>query len=455
MATTPPYNPDAFNTPNIEVSPLPVSTLFPGKTVKTIAWPELWFGSSSHLDPGYKSDDPATVAAQVTTVKSRGFTLVAPNWYGPDVQPQHRSMLLWQAQCEKQGLPFVVGLDKGSWKGMPKGGDPTAYGISMMKFMAQNFFSSPAYFKHSDGRFLLLCWDCAAVPGIDCAKVFGSIPNVAVLHSGPDGFNKPGSAGAFAWVGLPDPIAYQKTFFAAAANHPKAIVIGSVVKGFDDHGRRGSLDPTKSCWNQAQDYRFVNEREGQLFLDSVALLNQYDPEYALLPTWNDYEENTATERGIDSQLTVSLAVAKGVLTATLDGNLNTVSAIAIDVNGHAVAGSTAAPTLTFDLASLSPANGDVFNCQAVAVGKALFQNKVSNIVSTTATVIPPQTKTIQWSGSFDVPLPATVSVAVDASVGPLHISGPLDVPLPEKTHSVAVQNQPVQVNITEQMVVWE
>lgn len=435
--STLPNNPDPYNTPNVDVSPLSVKSYFPkGPMIGT--WLEPWFGYS-HLDVGYKSDDPAAVASQIATIKARGYDFVLLNSYGTDVQPQARAMLLLKAECEKQGLPFAIALDKGTWTfGMPKGGDPTAYGIQQMAFIAKTFFSSPMYMKHTDGRFLFLNWDCASVPSINAAKVFGSVPNVATLYEHSGGVSQPNSAGCYPWVGLPDPAAYQSSYFSAAlkskAANPKQITFAAVVKGFDDHGRHGNLDPTKSCWNQNAPYRFVDELQGQFFLDRIAALNAFMSQhpgvidYIFTPTHNDYEENTTvSERGIDSQLTVTLSAAGGVLTAALNGNLNTVDHIEFQVfdgtNHNTFSVSADAPT--FDLNSLKPSDVQVYSCSAVVVGKPLFQTKTSNTITTTATVIPYQTKQV----NVPVHIDTSFSVPVSGTASGLTVSGSVSVPV--------------------------
>src|SRR6185437_10070308 len=97
---------------------------------------------------------------------------------------------------------------------------------------------------------------------------FGAYPQIAVIYDHDSGMSKPGSSGAYGWVGNdrgnPQGAieAYQKNFLdsttKARTANPKLIVMASVAKGFDDHGRRPGMDPTKTCWPPCKaQYRFV------------------------------------------------------------------------------------------------------------------------------------------------------------------------------------------------------
>lgn len=431
-----PYNPNPFDTPNVDVSPLSVRGYFPNLKAPIGTWAELWFGTAGHVSPGYRSDDPATVSAQVATVLARGCDFIILDWYGTNAGVGHNAALLLMSECEKQGLKFIIDFDKGIFQfNVPKGVDFTAWGQQQMAFVVKTFMASPAYMKTADGRFLMCTWATAAVTGLDLGKVFGAYPQVAVLYDKATGVSKPASAGCYGWVGNdasnPEGAieAYQTSFLIAAMKAKKAdptvIVMASVPSGFDDHGRRPGLDPTKSCWDQTAPYRFVDYKQGQTLLNVVDVVNEFQPDYIFIPTFNDYDEGTTcVERGIDSKVAVSLSVANGQLTWTLSGNLKTVDHVELHINGQIAA--KLRPQAVDTLVLTDPASGvATFQCQVVAIGRPLFQNKASNAVSTTAKVVPVQTAQVQVPVHIDT----SVSVPVSGTAGGLTVQGTVIVPV--------------------------
>jgi hypothetical protein len=438
MAT--PYNPDTSNTPDVQVSPLSIKSLLTWSP-RTCAHVMLWFdpASTSHLPVGYLSSDPAVVAQQVSFLKARGVDFALLQWYGTTAHPHNEAALAWKAECEKQGLNFAVGMDQGmfaSWY-MPKGTDVNAWAAQMMQYVAATFFTSPNYEKTADGRFFLPNFNWQAVTGLNAGALLAQYPQVAMLWEHSGGVSQPGSAGAFAWIGVsgtydPQKVIenYTSSFLAttakSVAKNPKLLIMGSLVRGFDDHNRQPGGDPTKSVWDPATPYRFADEKSGATFLNDVALYNSSNPkpQYLQLVTFNDYEEGTALERGIDSDVAVTLT----------DSNH-----VDLVVNGQVVMSGAAG---TFDLNSLAPKNNQQFVCQAVAVGKPFFQNKLSSTMTTTATLVPAQTAQVPVALNTQVP----VSVPVSGTASGLTVSGTVTVTVPIQ------QNVNVPVTITTQTI---
>ena len=76
-------------------------------------------------------------------------------------------------------------------------------------------------------------------------------------------------------------------------NHPDKIAVGAVWPGFDD---------SRASWSQN---RHIANRCGKTFEEGLRLFRRYYggdnvPPYLLIETWNDYEEGTAIERGINA-----------------------------------------------------------------------------------------------------------------------------------------------------------
>ena len=75
--------------------------------------------------------------------------------------------------------------------------------------------------------------------------------------------------------------------------YPDKIAVGAAWPGFDD---------SKASWSQD---RKMNARCGRTFGDTLRLFRRYYDQQRPLPflmieTWNDYEEGTAIERGVNT-----------------------------------------------------------------------------------------------------------------------------------------------------------
>jgi hypothetical protein len=69
------------NAGGANVSKLPIrSLLYAGSTTKIYAHLVAWFGKSSHIDVGYRSDDSAQVHRQVEDMISRGIQGAIIDW---------------------------------------------------------------------------------------------------------------------------------------------------------------------------------------------------------------------------------------------------------------------------------------------------------------------------------------------------------------------------------------
>ncbi len=93
---------------------------------------------------------------------------------------------------------------------------------------------------------------------------------------------------------------------------PKEETIGAAYKGFND---------TLASWGSN---RIMNQQCGQTWLETFSKINSmYNSgkplPYLQLVTWNDYEEATEIESGIDNCLTVSASAAANSLQWSVNG----------------------------------------------------------------------------------------------------------------------------------------
>jgi PKD repeat protein len=208
-------------------------------------------------------------------------------------------------------------------------------------------------------------------------------------------------------------LAYYDYFYKIAATYPGMITFGDGSKGFND---------VLASWTQN---RVVDQQCGQTWLNTLADSGKFYSSTKQLPylqiaTWNDYEEGTSIESGIDNCLSVSASMSGSTVQwqlagAGLENTIDHYSVfISLDGQNLMPLSDVATGTYALDLSQygLGPAAYTVY---VKAVGKASLKNQMSNAVSylipnqppkASLRVIPisgiaPVTVTASTSGSFD------------------------------------------------------
>lgn len=283
------------------VSKLPISSLlYSGSTAKIYAHLVPWFGSGSHIDVGYRSDDPAQVHRQVEDMVSRGIQGVVVDWFGPNATIENNATELIRKEAEAHpGFEFAIMEDAGALfnAAVANGCDVTDQLISDLGFISSQFLSSPAY-MHLNGKLPIFMF---GVNGfyIDWQRAQASVPaNVQLLFRGQEGFQQSYADGGFQWVDIVSQDAFdpqlsaQDAFFTAGLKSGRTVV-ASAYKGF--------FDPLAAWGTNRQ----IHHRCGQTWLDTFADLSKFfstSNQLAALQivTWNDYEEGSSIESGIDN-----------------------------------------------------------------------------------------------------------------------------------------------------------
>jgi hypothetical protein len=371
----------------VEISKLPIrSMLYPGATTKIRAHFLGWFGDNGHVNPGYKSNDPARVMLQVTDMKASGIDSAILDWYGEFNSTVNGTGLLLKAECERRkDFDLVLCFDSGLLNYKPMSISATDYLIQEIKYAKKVYMSSPQYGKVKDGRFLALEFGLSSV---DWTRIVALFPEIAFLHRNSDtdavntsGFNKPG-AGAFSWCDATTSSAqYLSDFLTAAVKYPNKITMASVWKGFND---------TLAGWSKN---RIADGRNGQLYLDTFAAINKmYDADHQLeelqVVTWNDYDEQTALEAGVPNGVVLESQQSSGVAWVNVvSGNAATIDHFEVSVNG-----SPFAPIVgqRINLAATYTTVGP-YEVVFKAVGKSRVVNALSLPVTATAKLV------LQWN----------------------------------------------------------
>jgi Bacterial Ig domain len=308
------------------VSKLPLVQMLPGFHGKIYASVVLFWGSSNHINVGYNAADPAQVDRQIQDIISRGMNGAILDWYGAG-SFQETAAEVWRQEVAKYpGFEFAIQEDQNSHtlKACSTSSCAQKALISDLNFIASHYYNSSQYIR-LNGRPLLPTFDvnwyypdpsatlyASNAIFIDWSAVRSQISgNPLILERGTLGFTESSvmSDGAFSWIGINklDPtdedLKYLTKFDKTALSTPGRIAISSVYKGFND---------TAASWSQN---RVVDQHCGKLWLDTFrtnvkTLGSQIDQLDAVqVTTWNDYEEATTLETGVDNCVSIGASLS--------------------------------------------------------------------------------------------------------------------------------------------------
>jgi len=307
------------------ISKVPTRTLlYPGSTAKIYAHLLPWFGFGDHMNIGYISSDTLQIQKQVNDMISRGLDGAIVDWYGRGESSTHFAFydqatqgFMNEAQIHP-GFTFAIMHDAGALKtcAATVGCDVTQTLIDDLNYANLTYSNSPAYL-HYGGRPVVYFFGHEAYT-IDWTRVRAGVAgNPMFIFRNGSGFTKAQSNGAFSWV-APETVtatnlmalAYLDNYYKTALSFPTAYSTGSGYKGFND---------TLALWGTG---RIIGQQCGQTWLISVAEEGKY---YSAanqmlgiqLVTWNDYEEGSEIETGIDNCVTVAASVAGTVVSCSL------------------------------------------------------------------------------------------------------------------------------------------
>ena len=396
------------------VSKAPINALlYSGASTKIYAHYMPWFGSSSHMNVGYRSDDAAEVKKQVEDMISRGIQGAIVDWYGPAATLQDTSTKLLMKEAEAHaGFTFAVMEDAGALvtAAEQNGCDVTTQLIADLNYIVSTFASSPAYMK-VNGKTPIFMF---GVTGWyeDWSRVQAALPSsTTLIFRGGEGLRLSASGGAFQWldIGSDDPfdeqIAAQDAFYSAANQKPNLITLGSAYKGFND---------TPAAWSTN---RVVDQHCGQTWLDTFTDIGKhYSTSNQLsalqIVTWNDYEEGTAIELGIDNCVYLVPSISGNSLSWSVNGGSEaTIDHYTVfsssDGQNLTKLSDVPAGTHSFDLSSSKLTSQSLY---IKAIGKPSIRNVMSAPVAFRSGDTPPQV-TLSLSEPADVTMNASLTAA--------------------------------------------
>ncbi len=394
----------------------------------------------SHLQVGYNSNDPNTVNGQVQDMMRRGFDGVALDWYGPtlnfydSVMQKVASNLA--ARCQGTSCPFMTALlyDQGAFQwadgrgfnGCPQNGggvDQTNCILSKlesdMDYANTNYFSNPAYLRIDNtpgssaymqptptGKpavLFFICEECWTNPSPNWTYIWNQLrshtnayssnqPALLFIYRNAPAFSHVQTNGGFAWVNWygtdPYGLNYLSNFYgvatSAVSSNPALVTVGASWKGFDE---------SNAPWVTGTP-RIMGQQCGNTWLQTFAEANQFYPagstpalSFFGVVTWNDYEEGTEVETGIDNCLSLSASVGNNVLKWSLNfssssGSESTVNHYEIysstNPNNLALLTTVPAGTHAINLSQFTIlVSGTTYTMYVKAVGQPSILNKMS------------------------------------------------------------------------------
>lgn len=275
-----------------------------GREAAVLAVYQPWFGSPEHINVGYSSGDAAVIENQIKKAKEFGITGFVVDWYGNNRKDFDRNYALLQASAAHSD--FKVALLYDEPKGQPE--DSTQEAIVALdyahdRYIADKAENSQAYLRYN-GRPVIFVWPNSQRTNWDAVRRHvdqWEVQPILLVRfnttSYPQDFD-----GFYAWVDTgvegwaPDGHnwgkAYLDNFYKTMKrDYPDKILVTAAWPGFDD---------SKASWGS---HRKIDERCGKTFQDTLTEFHRNDtPEhpipFLLIETWNDYEEGTAIERGV-------------------------------------------------------------------------------------------------------------------------------------------------------------
>jgi hypothetical protein len=374
------------------ISKVDVHTLlYPGATTKVYAHMVLWFGQSNHMNIGYSETNPAQVQSQIDDMVSRGIDGVIIDWYGPGNTIDQATQYVMTAAESHPGFTFAIMIDQGAieWYSC-SGCTPQQALVNDLQYIEKTYFTSPAYMT-INGQPMVTNFNVSlSYPSVDWTAANATLStNPAYIFQNNSGFTNVLTDGSYSWV-MPTTtdygMSYLASFYDTGMSYPSEQTVGATYKGFND---------TLASWGSN---RIMGQQCGQTWLETFSKLNgMYSAgkplPYLQLVTWNDYEEATEIESGIDNCVSLAGSVTANSLQWTLNGNENTVDhyTVYISSDGQNLMPLTDVATGIYSLNlcgfPIPNANYQLF---VQAVGKPTLANQITGATSYTATCVAPQ-----------------------------------------------------------------
>lgn len=443
-ASSPPYcsqaspvvTTNSANTGAITVTtdPLPANTtvsditalLYPGANPKVVFHFQDWWGCPGHMNIGQTGNSPSLIAAQAAYMLNYGGYGLVIDWAGNLDSGKACRLTVTNAWATYLTANFAgaaplhmsIMIDGGGLtSSCPTGATDQTSCLSTALISENDYvrtnYAGQAWYILDGGRPLVFYFiDEASWSGTNWTTVWANVKTHTNAYANPPKFlfedtqTHTQGDGGYAWMANPQTYDITKqlwwgsptgltptdynNFYAACLSHPANVCVGMVKKGFDDGIGFGGGFTGK---NRVQSQRF-----GQTVLDTANLIgtagfsaaNQLD--YLGIP-YNDYEEGTGMEMGINNGLTPAITISGTTLSYTVTkvnatySTLNTVDRLRVLYCSISTSCqvATGLGNITPALSGSAQLSGVVpvgtWQIKLQLVNKTMFQTTLSNALS--------------------------------------------------------------------------
>lgn len=424
---------------NVSTVSIKSSYLYSGSTTRIMAAYLPWFCNSSnpcngHTSIGMDESNAAQVLAQAEAMRTAGFDVVNVDYYGcaascpvPQSSAKNYNLSVTTALASAIAAnpsltpKFMLRLDGGAINGSgtgqcaPAGGDQSACLEAAIEtqldymeahWLAQSYYELNASNSHP---IVLYFVDQGDWPGTDFNTVYSAVAahatagqscgsgctyaaTVDFVDENSGAFSESGIGGGFAWphpnaYSIANQFCYQGTcaspnylsnFYSVARAHPSQIAIGSIYKGFDDSSASFGSN------------RVIAQQCGQVLgltgaaISTAGYSSSSQLQYVFVSTWNDYEEGTEVEAGVDNCVTIATpTIAGGTLSWSLIKSDATYASTST-ISSFSIYTGTSSPTTLFASGISASATSHAAppalvgqNVWVYMVGQSLIQNRLS------------------------------------------------------------------------------
>jgi len=393
--------------------------LFPPGTVSKILFHyQPWFETREHISVGYEETDEATVRNQIAKMIALGGYGVIVDWYGRHPSQRHHLdaanvIARYLNSCFPGSCPFRMAImeDKGALsRQCPKGNKDQTSCLAAnlnedMDYIEKHYASRPWYLTQGENPIVLFFLHEPDWKSNDWNRIWAEVKAHTSNYPHPFKFvfeeedvkcwKHTQGDGCYVWMNPAKwspsaqffwgassnakPVYYQDFYKNAVAN-PDKIAIAAIKKGFDDNN---------ASWGTN---RVTAQQCGQTLLKTGGLIgNYYDSrrplEFLGVPTWNDYEEGSEVETGIDNCYTVSTSISGNVVSWSLNAADSYATPATIDHftvyygdrhdNLYVVRDNIPVNTTSLELGGFPPGTWNIY---VRMVAKPLFMNRISEAV---------------------------------------------------------------------------
>lgn len=373
------------------VSPTSVKLLVPNYTGKWYAHIVPWFrtgGGGGHIDIGVACNTTAWVNAMLTDVSARGFDGIIIDWYGSGSFEDGVTLLIKAAIGAYPNLTYSIMIDQGCYT-------TTAQLQAHLIYIRNQYL--PPYNSHYWTRVLVngsqggIISFFGTVGGVDyaLAKSNASLTlNSFFIMQGPGSLSSAYADGCFDWVqpystgvvgGDPYNLAAMQAYVSGCAGTSK-LTLPCIAPGFN-----GMLTASVG-WSKG---KYLPRDSGKCWLQQAAQLNAHLTPNIIgiqVPTWNDWQEGSQVEDGIENNIVVTASISVNTLSWSVSGGTGDESTIANykimtspdGVNAAVLATVATGGSNTFNLASIAGWGAITYTVFVVAVGKGCIRDHISN-----------------------------------------------------------------------------